>query len=44
MGNKKKILGGALIGAALGIAAGMLMAPKEGKELRKDIKKNRTKI
>ena len=39
MGNKKKIMGGALIGAVLGIAAGMLMAPKKGKELRKDVKK-----
>lgn len=28
---------GALVGAALGVAAGMLFAPKSGKKLRKDI-------
>ena len=39
MGNKKKILEGALIGATLGIVAGMLMAPKKGNELSRDIKK-----
>lgn len=34
-----KVLGGALTGAALGVAAGMLMAPESGKKLRSDIKK-----
>ncbi len=33
-----KVIGGALIAGALGVAAGMLFAPKAGKELRKDIK------
>lgn len=33
-----KIFEGALVGAALGIAAGMLFAPKSGKKIRKDIK------
>lgn len=37
--NKIKIAEGALIGAALGFAAGMLLAPESGKDLRKDIKK-----
>lgn len=32
-----KILEGVLAGAALGVAAGMLLAPKPGKKLRKDI-------
>ena len=36
--KKSKLLGGALIGAALGVAAGMLLAPKSGKKLRKDIR------
>ncbi len=31
------MLGGALVGAVLGVAAGMLLAPKSGKKLRKDI-------
>jgi len=34
---KSGLLGGALVGAALGVAAGMLLAPKSGKKLRKDI-------
>lgn len=33
-----KILEGALVGAALGVAAGMLFAPKSGKKIRKNIK------
>lgn len=39
MKNKKsRLLEGALIGAALGVAAGMLFAPESGKKLRKDIR------
>ncbi|MDO8558808.1 MAG: YtxH domain-containing protein [bacterium] len=34
-----KILEGALIGAVLGVAAGILLAPESGKKMRKDIKK-----
>ena len=38
--NKKlKFLEGALIGAVLGVAAGIILAPESGKELRKDLKK-----
>lgn len=32
-----KLMGGALAGAALGVAAGMMLAPKSGKALRKDM-------
>lgn len=40
--NKKdaaKLLGGALAGAALGVAAGLLLAPESGRQLRKNLKK-----
>ncbi len=33
-----KLMGGALAGAALGVAAGLMLAPKSGKNLRKDVK------
>lgn len=33
-----KIVEGVLAGAALGVAAGMLLAPKAGEKIRKDIK------
>jgi len=33
-----KLMGGALAGAALGVAAGLMLAPKSGKGLRKDMK------
>lgn len=33
------MLGGALVGAALGVAAGLLLAPESGKKLRGDVKK-----
>ena len=41
MAKKKSssMLGGALIGAALGVAAGMLLAPASGKKTRGDIGK-----
>lgn len=32
-------MGGALVGAALGVAAGLLLAPESGKKLRGDLKK-----
>ena len=35
--TKSHLLEGALVGAALGIAAGLLFAPKAGKKLRGDI-------
>jgi gas vesicle protein len=35
--GKIKILEGALVGAVLGVAAGLLLAPKSGAKLRKDI-------
>lgn len=34
-----KVLGGALVGAVLGVAAGMLLAPESGKKVRGDIKR-----
>ena len=34
-----KLLGGALVGAALGVAAGLLLAPESGKKLRGDLKR-----
>ncbi len=34
-----KLMEGALVGAALGAAAGLFLAPESGKELRKDLKK-----
>ena len=34
-----KLLEGALVGAALGAAAGLFLAPESGKKLRQDIKK-----
>lgn len=37
--NALKLLEGALAGAALGAAAGLLLAPESGKKLRSDIKK-----
>jgi len=37
--NKERLLEGGLIGAVLGIATGLLIAPKSGKNLREDIKK-----
>ena len=35
--DKVRLLEGALAGAALGVAAGLLFAPESGKKLRKDI-------
>jgi gas vesicle protein len=37
--NKIKLVEGGLIGVALGVAAGIALAPKSGKEFRGDIKK-----
>ncbi len=36
--NHSKLLGGLLVGSVLGAAAGFLLAPKSGRELRSDIK------
>ena len=36
---KSRLLEGALVGAALGVAAGMFFAPSSGKKLRKDMQK-----
>lgn len=38
-GGSGKILEGALIGAVLGVAAGLLITSEPGKKMRKDIKK-----
>lgn len=38
-GSGGKILEGTLIGAVLGVAAGILLAPESGKKMRKDITK-----
>jgi gas vesicle protein len=42
--TKNNLFKGILIGSALGAAAGILFAPKSGKELRSDIKKKGNKI
>ena len=42
--KKGKFALGALIGAAAGLVAGILTAPKSGKETRNDIKKQAVKI
>ena len=36
--SKGKLLAGAVIGAAAGVVAGILTAPKSGRETREDIK------
>ncbi len=43
-GNGKKLAIGALVGATVGFAAGILTAPKSGKETRKDIKDTASKV
>jgi gas vesicle protein len=43
-GTKVNFFKGLLIGGALGALAGILFAPKSGKELRSDIKKKGNKI
>ena len=42
--NSKKFAIGALIGIATGFVAGILTAPKSGKETRKDIKNTAAKV
>lgn len=37
MNTKAKIAGGFLLGATVGVAAGLLLAPKSGKKMRKEI-------
>ena len=37
--NNIKLLEGGLVGAVLGVAAGLLLAPKTGKKMQEDIKK-----
>ncbi|MCR4328906.1 MAG: YtxH domain-containing protein [Patescibacteria group bacterium] len=37
--NGEMMLGGALVGAVLGVAAGVLLAPESGKKMRRDIRK-----
>ena len=37
--TKGKVIGGALAGAALGVAGGMLLESESGKKVREDIKK-----
>ncbi|HPI79298.1 MAG: YtxH domain-containing protein [Cyclobacteriaceae bacterium] len=38
MNTKTKVLGGFLIGAALGAATGLMLAPRSGKKTRKKLK------
>src|SRR2546426_133043 len=38
MANTRGAMGGALLGLTVGAIAGILLAPKSGKELRQDIK------
>lgn len=38
MTKKAKLTAGAILGAAAGVVAGLLVAPKSGKETRNDIK------
>jgi gas vesicle protein len=38
-GNSGKMMEGALIGAVLGVAAGLLITSETGKKMRKDVKK-----
>lgn len=37
MNTKAKVLGGILLGTGIGLAAGILMAPRSGKKTRKKI-------
>lgn len=37
--NGARFLGDALIGAVLGVVAGILLAPKSGKKMQRDVKK-----
>jgi gas vesicle protein len=37
MDSQKKLIGGILIGSAIGVLAGLLLAPQTGKQLRKKI-------
>jgi len=37
MNTKTKVLGGFLLGTALGISAGMLLAPRSGRKTRKKL-------
>lgn len=43
MASKSKFAVGALLGAAIGAASGLLLAPKSGKETREDLKKQADK-
>jgi gas vesicle protein len=42
--GKGKFAAGALVGAVVGVAAGILTAPKSGKETRADIKAKATNV
>ncbi len=44
MSTKGKFALGALLGAAIGAASGILLAPKSGKETREDLKKQADKM
>lgn len=42
--SKKKVLGALAVGTAVGVGAGILLAPKKGSEIRKDIKNKTDKL
>jgi gas vesicle protein len=42
--NVKSLIGGLLAGAALGVAAGILLAPSSGVQTRKKLMKGSTKL
>lgn len=41
---KKEVIGAAVIGALIGVGVGLMIAPKSGKETRKDIVNKAKKI
>lgn len=42
--NKLKIVGSGLVGAAIGVAAGIVLAPESGKKFRGDVKKKSAEL
>ena len=42
--NKLKMVGSGLVGAAIGVAAGIALAPESGKKFRADVKKKSVEL